>query len=73
MVQHLGIKLHKGDLTKFGYHASLTPRKRDAALARAVKEYGTTGVKRKLNIIAVYDKRTRPKVAATFRADEHKL
>jgi hypothetical protein len=42
---------------------------RHAALAKAVKEFGSLGVWRKLNAVYVYTRRTAPEASKTFKAD----
>ena len=63
--------LRKGELSKFGYmHVSeLSVRKRRIALRLAIAEYGSLGVWRKLNAVAVYTKHTSPRVSRIFKED----
>lgn len=63
--------LRKGELTKYGYEnvISLSLAKRHAALQKAVDEYGSLGVWRKLNAVAVYTKRTAPHISKIFKED----
>ena len=49
--------------------ASLSAAARRAALVRAVAALGTTYVIRKLNVLAIYNKRRNPGLAAKFRKD----
>lgn len=63
--------LRKGELAKHGYTdvADMSVSARHAALARAIDEFGSLGVWRKLNAVAVYTKRTSPRSSARFKAD----
>lgn len=64
------LKKHR-TLGKHGYEdvKRLTAGQRHAALAAAVREFGPTYVIRKLNVLAIYNKRKDPKLSALFRAD----
>jgi hypothetical protein len=64
-------KLRKGELVKHGYThvVDLTVSDRHTALHRAVKEYGSLGVWRKLNAVSIYSRRTNPPASAIFKAD----
>jgi len=64
-------KLRKGELVKHGYThvVDLTVSDRRDALRRAVEEYGSVGVWRKLNAVSIYSRRTNPKASAIFKAD----
>ncbi len=63
--------LRKGELTKYGYKnvLELSVADRHAALQKAIAEYGSLGVWRKLNAVAVYTKRTLPHISKIFKAD----
>ena len=63
--------MRKGDLTKYGYRnvRELTLDQRKSALIRALKEYGSLGVWRKLNAVYVYTKYTSPKSSRIFKED----
>ncbi len=63
--------LRKGELTKYGYKnvAELSVADRHKALEKAIDEYGSLGVWRKLNAVAVYTKRTLPKLSKIFKED----
>ena len=63
--------LRKGELTKYGYKnvAELSVADRHKALEKAIDEYGSLGVWRKLNAVAVYTKRTLPKISKIFKED----
>jgi len=63
--------LRKGELSKYGYvHvAELSEEQRHKALEKAIDAYGSLGVWRKLNAVAVYTKRTSPAVSRLFQAD----
>ena len=62
-------KLHKGDLSQFGYSTSKTARSRHLALNAATKTYGPLSVYRKLNALAVYTKRRSPATSKRALAD----
>ena len=63
--------LRKGELAKFGYHnvVGLTEEQRRTALRKAVHAYGSLGVWRKLNAVAVYGKYTAPASSRIFKRD----
>jgi len=63
--------LRKGELGKFGYAdvTSLSTSQRHRALEAAIREYGSLGVWRKLNAVAVYTKHTAPATSSIFKAD----
>lgn len=63
--------LRRGELAKHGYKEvqKMSATDRHAALDRAVKEFGSLGVWRKLNAVAVYTKRTAPAASAVFKSD----
>jgi hypothetical protein len=61
--------LKKGELAKHGYTFRGTEAERHAALKKAVAEYGSTGVFRKLNAVAKLTKRASPKAANVFVKD----
>jgi Family of unknown function (DUF5771) len=63
--------LREGDLSQFGYSgvADLSAAQRHAALKKAVAQYGSLSVFRKLNAVAVYTKYTSPTVSRIFKAD----
>lgn len=63
--------LRKGELSKYGYQnvIKLSVGKRHGALEKAIDEYGSLGVWRKLNAVAVYTKRTAPHISAIFKED----
>ena len=64
-------KLRKGELVKHGYThvVDLAVSDRHDALHRAIGEYGSLGVWRKLNAVSIYSRRTNPKASAIFKAD----
>jgi Family of unknown function (DUF5771) len=62
-------KLHKGDLTQFGYSTSKSSRSRHGALAKATKKYGALSVFRKLNALATYTKRRSPSTSKRALSD----
>ena len=63
--------LRKGELAKFGYAnvMTLSESERHAALVKAVKAYGSLGVWRKLNAVAIYTRRTAPFASRIFKMD----
>jgi hypothetical protein len=58
-----------GDLVKLGYSLSKTARSRHGAIKKAVKKFGRVTVSRKLNALAVFNKRRHPMTARKARAD----
>ncbi len=68
--QSMGIgPLKKHQLTKFGYDTDLPEKERHMAIDKAIKKYGSLSTIRKLNAIAIYDKRTHPDDAKIYLAD----
>jgi hypothetical protein len=64
------IVLKKRDtLSKHGYAARISERKRRKALRGAVKEHGHLYVIRKLNVLYIYNKNRHPDLAEIFRGD----
>lgn len=63
--------LHKGEMAKFGYAnvMSLSVADRHAALAKAVKAYGSLATWRKVNAVYVYTKNTNPVLSKKYDAD----
>jgi hypothetical protein len=61
--------LKKGHLTKYGYHADLSENKRHEALKKALGEYSSLSLFRKLNAVYILNKNRDKKRAATFKAD----
>jgi len=63
--------LRRGLLAKHGYSSvqKMSVADRHKALDSAVKEFGSLGVWRKLNAVAVYTKRTSPGASWVFKAD----
>lgn len=61
--------LRKGELKKHGYAYDEPLHVREAALRRAVVEFGALGVFRKLDVIAKLSKHTVPEAAKVFKAD----
>lgn len=62
---------HKNTLARHGYRgvAALPNADRHAALLGAIAEFGPTYVIRKLNVLAIYNKRKNPALAGLFRAN----
>jgi hypothetical protein len=63
--------LRKGELRKHGYIYRKSADERHAALRKAVKEFGTLGVYRKLNAVAKLASRTEPQISKVFKADRN--
>ena len=63
--------LRKGELAKFGYAniAKLSIKERREALRKAIQEYGSLSVWRKLNAVHVYTRRTAPTSSRIFKED----
>lgn len=60
---------HTGDLTNLGYSMTKKARTRHGALKKAVKKFGRATVSRKLNALAIFNKRRHPATARKARAD----
>lgn len=60
---------HEGDLKKLGYSMGKSARSRHASLKKAVNRYGRLSTSRKLNALAVFNKRRHPLTARKARAD----
>jgi hypothetical protein len=60
---------HEGDLKKLGYSLGKSARSRHTSLKKAVKRYGRLSTSRKLNALAVFNKRRHPLTARKARAD----
>ena len=58
-----------GDLTNLGYSLSKKSRSRHSSIKKAVKKFGRATVSRKLNALAVLNKRRHPATARKARAD----
>ena len=54
---------HEGDLKKLGYSLGKSARSRHTSLKKAVKRYGRLSTSRKLNALAVFNKRRHPRHA----------
>lgn len=65
----VNLKLNKGTLTKFGYHANCNVSERHLSLEKAVKKYSKTTVIHKLNAVKLLTKNTNPKVSKIFGKD----
>jgi len=63
--------LREGELSQFGYSnvVKKSAKARRAALKKAVAKYGSLSVRRKLQAVATYTKRTSPNASKTFTAD----
>jgi hypothetical protein len=62
-------KVHKGLLTKYGYHVANPENRRHDALKKADKQYGSVKLWRMLNAQVLFRKREPSDAAATFRQD----
>jgi hypothetical protein len=60
---------HSGDLVNLGYSLSKKSRTRHGALKKAVKKFGRATVSRKLNALAVFNKRRHPATARKAKMD----
>ena len=58
-----------GDLVNLGYSMTKKARTRHGALKKAVKKFGRATVSRKLNALAIFNKRRHPATARKARAD----
>jgi hypothetical protein len=58
-----------GDLTNLGYSLSKKSRTRHGALKKAVKKFGRATVSRKLNALAIFNKRRHPGTARKAKMD----
>ena len=63
--------LREGELSQFGYAnvVKKSPRTRRIALKKAVGKYGSLSVRRKLQAVATYTKRTSPTASKIFKSD----
>lgn len=58
-----------GDLTNLGYSMTKKARSRHSSLKKAVKKFGRATVSRKLNALAIFNRRRHPATARKARAD----
>jgi hypothetical protein len=63
--------LREGELSQFGYTnvVKKSARTRRVALKKAVAKYGSLSVRRKLQAVATYTKRTSPGASKVFKTD----
>ena len=63
--------LREGELSQFGYSnvVKKSAKIRRAALKKAVARYGSLSVRRKLQAVATYTKRTSPVASKVFKSD----
>lgn len=63
--------LRSGDLKKYGYTnvTTMTAVQRQAALTKAVKEYGALSIFRKLNAVYILTRTGSPASSAVFKMD----
>jgi hypothetical protein len=61
--------LHKGDLTKYGYHSNLSETKRHEALTLALKHIKPLSVYRKLNALYILNKNKDPIISKIYKND----
>ena len=63
--------LREGELSQFGYTnvVKKSARTRRIALKKAVAKYGSLSVRRKLQAVATYTKRTSPGASKVFKTD----
>ena len=64
-------KLRKGELIKYGYQYRLSDSLRQAALKRAIKQYGALSVYRKLDAVAKLSVKTAPDASNIFVRDRN--
>lgn len=69
----INVKLKRGVLTMYGYHADNSARSRHAALMRAVEDEGYVAIIRRLNLIATYSKNRTPHYSHIFKQDQRWL
>ena len=64
--------LRQGDLKQYGYQQIhiLSVKKRHQALAKAVNQYGSLSVWKKLNVLYVFNKHTNPKLSELYNKDK---
>lgn len=63
--------LRKGALLKYGYSYRLANSTRRVALKKAIDQYGTLSVYRKLNAVAKLSERTAPDASLVFAKDRN--
>jgi hypothetical protein len=63
--------LKTGELKSKGYSTTGSLKQRHAALKKAVRSYGRLSTLRKLNAVAVLNKRRAPGRSKTFKADRN--
>ena len=65
--------LRKGELSKYGYVAinNLSEHTRHAALSKAVEEFGSLSVWKKVNVLYIFTKNTNPELSAKYNADRN--
>ena len=61
--------LRKGELAKYGYSFRIPKSTRHAALKKAVSEYSSLGVFRKLDAVAKLTENTLPSASKIFKED----
>ena len=63
--------LREGELSQFGYTnvVKKSVKSRRSALKKAVNRYGSLSVRRKLQAVATYTKRTSPRASKVFKSD----
>ena len=64
-------KLRKGELIKYGYQYRLSDSLRQAALKRAIKQYGALSVYRKLDAVAKLSVKTASDASKIFLRDRN--
>jgi len=65
--------LRKGELSKYGYVkiSNLSEKARHSALAKAVEEFGSLSVWKKVNVLYIYTKNTNPELSAKYDDDRN--
>jgi len=67
----VGIPLKKGELTRYGYRATLPETARHEALRKAASAYGPLSLYHKLNAVAKLSERQAPDAAMVFKSDRN--
>ena len=61
--------LHKGSLSKFGWKSTDTVSSRHKSLKKALKEFSSGQLIKKLNLLAIYNKNKNPILVRKCEAD----
>ena len=63
--------LHKGSLSKYGWSSSKNKDERHKALRKASKEFTSGELIKKLNLLAIYNKKRNPALVDKVHVDMH--